>query len=259
MTERPPKATLSETAYNKLRDRIITLELKPGAQINERGLERELSIGRTPVREAFLRLVNEGFLRSVPGRGFFVCEITIEGVRALFEAVMILERGSMALAALRITAGELNRLQGIHQGLKAAMKKRQYLEITLLNSQFHRIIHEASRNHFLMASLYNLAPQYHRLAYLCFSEETEPYELRGHFAKVTEDHEQLIQCLESRDERGAVEAVTRHVGLFHARVTRYMFPPMQAIEAAAGLRPPGRANRRRSSAGRAGRNKLQEG
>jgi DNA-binding GntR family transcriptional regulator len=247
MTERRPKPPLSETAYQELRDRIITLALSPGARLNEGRLERELSIGRTPVREALLRLVNEGFLRSVPGRGFFVRDITIDGVRELFEAVMILERGGIALAARRITAAELSRLEAVHREISAAMAARRYLDVTRLNSRFHRIIHEAARNGFLTGALYHLEPQYHRLAYLCFSEETEPAMLSDHFARVADGHAQLIDSLRHRDEKAAVAAITAHIGLFHARVSRYLFPPMPAIEAARGC-PPAAPGRRRKAA-----------
>jgi DNA-binding GntR family transcriptional regulator len=231
MPERQRKASLGQTAYNKLRDRIITLELKPGTQINEGDLERELSIGRTPVREAFLRLANEGFLRSVPGRGYYVCEVTIDSIRALFEAVMILERGSIALATQRISKSEINQVEKVHVSFKAAISNHKYLEVTLLNSQFHRIIHEASRNHFLINALYNLEPQYHRLAYLCFSEAV-PIDLKAHFELVIDDHEQLINHLKNRDEEASVMTITKHICLFHSRVARYLFPPGQALEVA---------------------------
>lgn len=234
MLEQRRKTTLSQKAYENLRDQIITLELGPGTQVNEGDIGRELSIGRTPVREALLRLVNEGFLGSTPGRGFFVCEVTIEVVRELFESVMILGRGSIALAALRISEIELCRLKEIHQSLKSAMCNGQYLEITLLNSQFHNIINQACRNDFLIGALYNLEPQYHRLAYLCFSEKAEFKDLEAHFSKVMADHEKLIESLINRDEKAAVNAITAHIGLFHSRVAQYLFPPMHAIEAASG-------------------------
>lgn len=232
MPEHSPKKSLSENAYSKIRDLIITLELKPGSKINESGLERDLEIGRTPVREAFLRLVNEGFLTSIPGRGFFVREVTLDGVRALFEAVMILERGCIALAARRISKEGISLLEEIHRKLKVAMAKGEYLQITVLNSQFHQIIHKASRNDLLVASMNYLEPQYHRLAYLCFSEEAGGNELKEHFGKVTADHGNLIENLKLRDEQGAVDAITEHIRLFHARVTRYLFPPMEAIRTA---------------------------
>ena len=234
MSDQKHKKTLSEKAYNKIRDLIITLDLKPGSKINDSDLERNLAIGRTPVREALLRLVNEGFLANVPRRGFFVREITLDGVKALFEAAMILERGCIALAARRISDEEINQMLEIHHMLKGVMSKQEYLQVALLNIQFHRIIHQASHNHFLIASMHNLEPQYHRLSYLCFSKETKADELKDHFDKVTEDHGQLIESLKLRDEHAAIDSITEHIRLFHSRVTRYLFPPMQAIRAAHG-------------------------
>ena len=78
------KTPLSENAYQEIRNLIISLKLKPGMQVNKDDLEHELSIGRTPVREALLRLTTEGLLTSVKGRGFFVRQVSLEDVKALF-------------------------------------------------------------------------------------------------------------------------------------------------------------------------------
>ncbi|MDO9228661.1 MAG: GntR family transcriptional regulator [Syntrophales bacterium] len=232
MSDQISKISLREQSYHKLRDQIITLELKPGTQINENRLERELSIGRTPVREALLRLVHEGYLTSVPGRGFYVCEITIESIRALFEAVMIIERGGIALSVQRISAEEILELEEIHDSLQKAMSQEVYLQVTLLNSKFHRIIHQATRNNFLIAANYNLEPPYHRLSYLCFSENTGLSTLSAHFDKVIADHDSLIKCFKMRDERASVDLITNHVRLFHTRVTQYLLPSITIIEGA---------------------------
>ncbi len=71
------KTSQSENAYQEIRNLIISLELKPGMQVNKEELESELSIGRTPVREALLRLTTEGLLTSTQGRGFFVRQVSL--------------------------------------------------------------------------------------------------------------------------------------------------------------------------------------
>lgn len=121
-------------------------------------------------------------------------------------------------------------VQEINNKLKTAMKKREFLQITLLNSQFHRFIHKASHNDYLINSLRNLESEYQRLAYLCFSIESEVNDLKVHFGKVIDDHSQLIGWLKDRDERSAVETITRHIHLFHSRVSKYLFPPMQVVD-----------------------------
>ena len=216
------KTPLSKKAYLEIRNSIISLKLKPGMQVNKDDLERELSIGRTPIREALLRLTVEGLVTSEKGRGFFVRQVSLEAVKELFEVVMILERPGITLAARRIKPRDIVRLSEINAELETAMAKREFMNITLLNSQFHRIIHEAVGNEFLTSSLRNLDSQYQRLAYLCFSKKFDGRDLKQHFAKVIADHVELIECFKNRDESKALKAITRHVHLFNLRVSQYL-------------------------------------
>jgi DNA-binding GntR family transcriptional regulator len=68
---------LSDRAYAALRDRLISLEIPPGAPIDEDALTRELAVGRTPVREAVRRLALEGLIVVYPRRGTFASTINI--------------------------------------------------------------------------------------------------------------------------------------------------------------------------------------
>src|ERR1700691_6145654 len=72
-----PPALLADLAYEELRDRIVTLRIKPGEPIDEDLIGRELEMGRTPVREAIKRLVLENLVVVYPRRGTFASEINI--------------------------------------------------------------------------------------------------------------------------------------------------------------------------------------
>src|SRR6478736_3831513 len=76
--------SLAEKAYDAIRDLIVSLELAPGAVIDERELMERLGIGRTPVREALRRLAHEGLVEVYPRRGMFVAGVD---VRALDERI----------------------------------------------------------------------------------------------------------------------------------------------------------------------------
>jgi DNA-binding GntR family transcriptional regulator len=58
--------TLTEQAYNRLEEMIVTLKLAPGAILSEQTLSAELGIGRTPIREALQRLAREGLVLVLP-------------------------------------------------------------------------------------------------------------------------------------------------------------------------------------------------
>ena len=224
------KIPLSEKAYQLIKEQVIALELGPGDQVDEGLLAARLSIGRTPVREAILRLRAEKILEAVPGRGYFVRPLGLENVRSLFEALMINERAVGVLAARRIGPADLEDLREINRELEAAMKRRDYLAVTLLNNRFHRRIHGAAENDFLDSALEHIQNQAQRLAYLCFSKEADPHDLDQHNEKVIAHHRDLIKYLERGDEEALVAVITDHIKLFHGRVARYTSPAKRGLE-----------------------------
>lgn len=216
-------APLSQIAYKKIKTQIVRLELKPGDPIDESSMAAALEIGRTPVRESLLRLAAEGLVRLRPGRGFTVRNITLKDLKDLFEALTILERSAVALAARRIEAEDLKQLDLLNRQVQAAWKRDGYLQMTVLNSRFHRIIYGASGNAIITSYLNSLQSQSQRLAYLCFSAPA-PVNLATHAEESIRDHQKLIDCLRRRDESGAVTIITRHVKLFRRRVFDFTAP-----------------------------------
>ena len=224
------KLSLNEKAYRRIKDRIISLQLAPGAQIDESGLAQELDMGRTPIREAILRLVGEGLVESLPGRGHSVKTVSLNDVKALFEALLIAERAASFLAAQRISPQEISQLKEVNQDLKEAMARRDYLAVTRLNSRLHRIVYQAARNPYLFSSLNFIQGLSQRLAYLCFMNQGDARELDAHNQLVSRDHDRFIELLENGDGTALVELVTRHVDLFHRRVSEYTHPGDSALD-----------------------------
>ena len=148
----------------------------------------------------------------------------------LFEAMMISERAAVILAARRITLRQIDGLREINVKLKAAMDKKDSLSVTYLNGNLHRSIYEATHNAFLQSSLNQLQNQAQRLAYLCFSDLGNAKDLEEHYKKVDRDHDELIDFLKNGDEPELVGVITRHIQLFHQRISRYTSPALVAID-----------------------------
>ena len=130
---KPPP--LSEIAYQKIKELIVTLKLGPMDQVDEEWLAEELSIGRTPIREALFRLNAENLVEVVRGRGFFVRDITLPIIKDLFEAMLILERSAVALAAKRIRPGRIEDLQRINAGLGGGLGQKELFACDLIEQQ----------------------------------------------------------------------------------------------------------------------------
>jgi len=221
---------LSEVAYQKIKELIATLKLGPRDQVDEEWVAKKLSIGRTPIREALFRLNAENLVEVVPGRGFFVRDITLSTLRDLFETMLILERSAVALAAKRIKKGQIEDLQRINNNLRQAWRDKNYLQVTLLNSRFHRTIYKASDNSYLITYLDNLQNQSQRLAYMCFSKDLASYDMQSHAELSIKDHQSLIELLGQGNHIDAVNIISEHVKLFQRRVNHFMIPSLDILD-----------------------------
>ena len=104
--------------YESLRQRIINGELKPGLPINEAAFASELSVSKTPVREALRQLERDGFVENVPGRGSAIAHIKPQDIREVLEIREILEVGAAKRAAWLHGSDELRReREAIHKAL----------------------------------------------------------------------------------------------------------------------------------------------
>ena len=83
--------SLSEQAFQAIRQMIVTLQLAPGAVVRDDVLQAELGLGRTPIREALQRLVRDQFVTIIPRRGMFVSSIDVSELSTLYETRAILE------------------------------------------------------------------------------------------------------------------------------------------------------------------------
>ena len=221
---------LSEVAYQKIKELIVTLKLGPRDQVDEEWVAKALSIGRTPIREALFRLNADNLVETVSGRGFFVRDITLSSLRDMFETVLILERSAVALAAKRIKKDRIEELQRINGNLSRAWLEKEFLNVTLLNSEFHRVIHKATDNAFLFTYLDNLQNQSQRLAYMCFSKDLSSYDMQSHAELAIKDHQSLIELFKLGNSAKAVKVITEHVKLFQRRVNHFMLPSHDIID-----------------------------
>ncbi len=226
---------LSEVAYQKIKELIVTLRVGPRDQVDEEWVAEELSIGRTPIREALFRLNAENLVEVVRGRGFFVRDITLSNLRDLFETMLILERSAVALAANRIKKDQIEDLLRINSDLRQVWLEKNFLHVTLLNSRFHRIIYKATDNSFLFSYLDNLQNQSQRLAYMCFIKDLSSYDMQSHAELSIKDHQSLIELFRQGNDIEAVKVISEHVKLFQRRVNHFMLPSLDILDAVTPL------------------------
>src|SRR5271165_7196636 len=112
--------TLTELAYRRLEEDIVTLRIPPGTVVSEAILSRRLGVGRTPVREALQRLAREWLVVILPRRGIVVSDIDPIRQLRLLEVRREIERLLVRSAARRATRAQRAQFQAIADGMEKA-------------------------------------------------------------------------------------------------------------------------------------------
>ncbi|MEV7734210.1 GntR family transcriptional regulator [Streptomyces sp. NPDC088921] len=197
--------SLAERAYRAIRDRLVMLEIRPGAPINEEQLGQSLGVGRTPVREALKRLQYERLITTYPRRGTFATEVNITDLAHISEVRQELEPLAAAQAARRATATDRANLTALLRELDTAgAPGRDSAELMHLDLQVHRAIYTATHNPYLEDTLVrhdNLATR----IWCLFVDRLD--DMAGH----VEEHGPLIEAIVAGDADTAARLARSHV------------------------------------------------
>ena len=195
--------SLSDQAYFRIRELIVSLELAPGSIVDERELMTRLGIGRTPVREALRLLARESLVEVHPRRGIFVSAVEVGHLAALSEVRATLESLAARLAAERRTvedveetAALLDELSG-HRGLD----ERGLFE---LDQRLHRHVWRAAHNPFLAETLDGYFVLTLRIWLLALDRVSR-------LDRAVREHRELLEAIRDGDAEAAADAMRRHV------------------------------------------------
>lgn len=222
-TTKKPKGYQTLEVYNQLKRKIVTLELEPGAVIDVKKLEKELGIGRTPIREAILQLKADNLVDSQPNKPIYIKEFTLKMVRDLFEAYIPIKKSIAALAVQRITPEMMGLIERAFEEHKQAILEQDFWRIHSSNRYFHELIARSTDNQYLIFIHEQYSNQIERLEYLVFTHEIQnntPLEV--FFRQTVEEHSRMVACLKGRDGRGMEELADGHFRIFQKRLLAYM-------------------------------------
>ncbi|KAB2881150.1 GntR family transcriptional regulator [bacterium] len=203
--------TLSNQAYDLIEEMIVTLKLKPGSVIAEADLMREIKIGRTPIREALLRLASEHLVETLPRKGIIVSEIHITDHLALLETRRALERIIVAKATRRATAEQRKTLSEFAALIESAAEQKNLNSFIHIDHEFDHILGEACRNPFAAEACSPLRAHCRRFWYRFHHDEdlSESAKLHAAIMRAIADNDELKAVAGSDDLMDYLERLTR--------------------------------------------------
>ncbi len=200
-TEPLTRLSLRDQAHDRLMKLILRNELEAGERINESRLAEELSISRSPLREALNQLEEEGFVVSQTGRGYFVRELDIDEARELYVILADLESLAVRLAG-PATRGRIAELRRLNE--RIPVDPEDSGRAIAVNRAWHEELVSGCPNGRLLEILASLQRHVSRYEHAYFVAGETRLQASKRF------HEEIIDALEAGDDVEIQRAIERH-------------------------------------------------
>jgi GntR family transcriptional regulator, rspAB operon transcriptional repressor len=201
---RPRRTTASSRIYSELRNELVSLRRRPGEAISEAEIALSYGLSRTPVREAILKLADEGLVDIFPQSGIFVSRIPLA---ALPEAIIIrkaLEETTAHMAAERATPSQIMSLHAIVQRQREADVASDREDFHLADEALHASIAEIAGYPGIWRLILQVKVHVDR-----YRQLTLP--VAGRMTQVIAEHEPILAAIEAHDPAAARIAMEKHL------------------------------------------------
>lgn len=213
------KVVLADT----LRRRILSMELAPGAVVDELALCDEFGLSRPPVRELLRQIAAEGYIELEANRAPRVASMSHESLHSFFLAAPLIYIATTQLAATHASAAEIEALKDIQRRFRKAIEEKDVEARVFYNDEFHLEIGKMAHNDYLMPSLRRLLIDHARLGKIFYRHPTTD-DMQQDLEVACEQHEQMIQAIERRNPDAAADIVRAHFELSRRRMAEYAAP-----------------------------------
>ena len=201
---RPRGTSASSMIYADLRAQLLSLERRPGEAISEAEIALSYGVSRTPVREAILKLSDEGLLEIFPQSGIIVSRIP---VAALPEAIIIrkaLEETTARLAAERATSSQILGLRATLERQREAEAAKDSEAFHQADEAFHGTIAEIAGHPGIWKLIQQVKVHVDRYRRLTLPQ-------RGRIALAISEHEAVVSAIETHHPQRAAAAMNHHL------------------------------------------------
>jgi DNA-binding GntR family transcriptional regulator len=200
----PTGRRLALDVHSRLRSMILSGELAPGSALLQARMARRLGVSRTPMREAFRLLQEEGLIEARPDQRARVRGADPEDLDAVYGARIMLETLAVSLTIRSLSDEDLNRIAAALDRMREHAADENLEEWNAAHREFHRMATRAvgAPLQRMIASLGEHSERYIRLAQLGAS---------GAWARAERDHKELLAALRAGDEPEAMRVIARHL------------------------------------------------
>lgn len=205
----------TDKAYKAIRDLVINYVYKPGDRLYEPTLAEQMSMSRTPIREALARLTSCGFLeRNSSKRGYRIPSLTPEDMRTVFRLRTILEEHTTGLAAQSMTTETIDFLYSLNAKEQEALQKEDRGLYAELNEQFHMTLAENSGDSYACRYILELVSRttlYNVFFAGFYTKALTGYNMNIRIPAANTEHKAIIDAIAERKPDLAASMMRNHM------------------------------------------------
>ena len=195
---------LREIVYEELKLQILTGKIEPGTRMMEIELAEEMGVSRTPIREAIRKLEKEGLVTIEPRKGAYASDVSTEDMVEILEVRQIMEGLAAELAASRVQEVQLDHLREAEERYNKAVASGDTADMIKYDSQFHKLIVEASNNKTLMQLIEPLQEMALRFRYLYYHDLSRAMNM-------PHEHDEIIDAIAAGNAEEAKIVASMHI------------------------------------------------
>ena len=205
--------SLSDVAYRRIREKIVSLELPPASLIDESTLAEEIGVGLTPVRQALRKLSFKSLVVILPRRGTLVADLNSSDLQKIFEMRLELETLAARLAAKRATHIQIVAMEALMQEALSLVEESNNHELLDIDHKMHILIAEAAHNEFLEESVDWLYCHVQRLWNVRLHHV-------GNMDHAMQEHNAILKAIRTGDAERASHLMSEHVNRFQIEFSK---------------------------------------
>jgi DNA-binding GntR family transcriptional regulator len=213
-----------------LRRRILTMQIAPGAVLDEVELAEEFGLSRPPVRELMRQMAGEGYIELEANRPARVTSMSYHSLRDFFLVAPMIYIATTKLAAEIASKADVDLLKKVQSAFRQAATDGDVDARIFSNNEFHLQIGKIARNEYLIPSLRRLLIDHGRIGRTFFRSDPAA---REQLDIAADQHDAIIDAIGRHDPETAARVVRAHLDLSRRNMAAYAAP--EGMDAPAGI------------------------
>ena len=203
-TQLNPTQPVNQQIYRILRRDIVHCLIPPGTPLSEKEVSIRFDVSRQPVREAFIKLAENGLIQIRPQRGSYVNKISLAQVRNGCFVRQAIECAVARRAAGMMTDSYCYQLEQNLNQQRTAIERKQLIDFFQLDDEFHQKLAQIADCQLAWDTIENLKATMDRVRYMSLDHVSPPEML-------LRQHQDIFDALEKRDADAVDQAMTHHL------------------------------------------------